>query len=143
MAVALGAAAPAGLRVVAPVDVWLPWWSTAVVEVPRHVFGEERRQEARRLLAAARDEMPAELGLRAELLESSSQPHRLVIDAVRRGDCDVVIIGECAQRGCPEARLGRLLVRESPVPVLVVPPSAPGVEWPGRRLAPAEVIGDM
>jgi nucleotide-binding universal stress UspA family protein len=141
-AVALGAPAPAGLHVVAPVDVWLPWWSAGIVEVPRHVFDEERRQEARRLLAAARDEMPAELRLRAELLETSSEPHRLVTALVDRAAIDLVVIGECAQRGCPEARLARLLVRQSPVPVLVVPATAPGLEWPERIPAPAHVISD-
>jgi hypothetical protein len=142
MAVALGAEAPAGLRVVAPVDVWLPWYSVGVVEAPRHVFQEERRQEAQRLLAAARDEMPADLALHAELLAASSASHRLVIEVAERAGADVVIIGESGQRGCPEARLVRLLVRRCPVPVLVVPPAAPGVEWPERTPAPAQVTGD-
>ncbi len=94
------------------------------VEVLWHDMKKRYREEGQRVLEAAKEHCQME-GIEAETLLEEGVPYQKIVEAAKRLDCDLIILGSHGHSGLEKIFLGSVAERVvgiSPVPVMVVPP---------------------
>jgi hypothetical protein len=117
LAVAVAGSHRSRLTVALLPATWVPWWCGVYGGFELAVARREACASGERLLAAARDALPADLSVRTCVLDGTDRPDERVLRALERGGHDLLVMqgaepGTCAVPGL------RRLARRSPVPVL-------------------------
>lgn len=117
LAVAVSSSHRSRLTVALVPATWVPWWCGVYGGFELAVARREACVNGERLLAAARDELPADLSVRTCTLDGTERPDERVLRALERGGHDVLVMQGPEPGSCGIAGLRRL-VRRCPVPVL-------------------------
>jgi nucleotide-binding universal stress UspA family protein len=122
-----GALAPAELSLIAAVSPW-----DEVLE-PAHQHADEPtlHDQAKRWLRDARSALPDGSPARTEVL--SGRPQDVLIDAARRTDATLVVVGSHGQsraRGVVLGSVATTLLHDAPCPVLISRGSSPTHDFP-------------
>ncbi|NOZ58574.1 MAG: universal stress protein [Euryarchaeota archaeon] len=94
------------------------------VEVLWHDMKRKYREEGMRVLEEVREHCSLE-GIEAETLLEEGVPYLKIVEAAKRLNCDLIILGSHGHSGLEKMLLGSVAERVigiSPVPVMVVPP---------------------
>jgi hypothetical protein len=117
LAVAVSSSHRSRLTVALVPATWVPWWCGVYGGFELAVARREACVSGERLLAAARDELPADLSVRTCVLDGTERPDERVLRALERGGHDVLVMQGPEPGSCGIAGLRRL-ARRCPVPVL-------------------------
>jgi hypothetical protein len=117
LAVAVASSHRSRLTVALVPATWVPWWCGVYGGFELAVARREACVTGERLLAAARDELPADLSVRTCVLDGTDRPEDRVLRALERGGHDLLVVQGAEPGSCGIPGLRRL-TRRSPVPVL-------------------------
>jgi len=94
------------------------------LEVLWHDMKNRYRKEGLRVLEAVKEHCQVE-GIEVETVLEEGVPYVKIVEAAKRLDCDLIILGSHGHSGLEKIFLGSVAERVigiSPVPVMVVPP---------------------
>lgn len=134
LAVAVSSSHRSRLTVALVPATWVPWWCGVYGGFELAVARREACTSGERLLAAARDELPADLSVRTCVLDGTDRPDERILRALERGGHDVLVMQAPDPRSCGIPGLRRL-ARRCPVPVLR--PACGGLDHTPSTVAPA------
>jgi hypothetical protein len=117
LAVAVASSHRSRLTVALVPATWVPWWCGVYGGFELAVARREACVTGERLLAAARDELPADLSVRTCVLDGTDRPDDRVLRVLERGGHDLLVVQGAEPGSCGIPGLRRL-TRRSPVPVL-------------------------
>jgi hypothetical protein len=131
--VQIARAADGSLTIAHAVNTSRPWWSTALGDIPGPTIARDARIRGEQLLAAARDDIPADVNVSTRLIWDRRPVAEQLLELLTSSDHDLLILAGVTN-GCyrQRARTRRLLER-CPVPILAI-----GTAVPGTRDAIAE-----
>jgi hypothetical protein len=117
LAVAVSSSHRSRLTVALLPATWVPWWCGVYGSFELAVARREACAVGERLLAEARDALPADISVRTCVLEGTDRPDQRVLRALERGGHDLLVMQGPDPDSCSVPGLRRL-ARRSPVPVL-------------------------